>query len=248
MLPTPPHCAASWAPGRITAARWRNRASWSSTQWKVAVESTASTAFLNGSGRCRSATTKVIRSPPSRSRARPIIDTEPSSAITSPRGRRSSNAAVTFPVPHPASRTRSSPRRSSACDHTLAPGGHGGREPVVGGGVPVPRHAFSGAGLLLVALGGLEVEDLDVGARRNLGDDDVEIGFIHLGHDDSITPGDDALVAHAPCTSRARRRSPGTRGSPPSCRARARRGSWLRAYSRARPVPGRSGGLRRDDS
>ena len=43
MLPAPPHWATSWPPGRSTAARWRKSASWSATQWSVAVERAAST-------------------------------------------------------------------------------------------------------------------------------------------------------------------------------------------------------------
>ena len=38
MLPTPPHWATSRPPGRRTAARLANSASWSGTQWNVAVE------------------------------------------------------------------------------------------------------------------------------------------------------------------------------------------------------------------
>ncbi len=50
MLPTPPHCATSQPPGRMTAARFRNSASWSGTQWKVAVERTASTVAVDRQG------------------------------------------------------------------------------------------------------------------------------------------------------------------------------------------------------
>ena len=53
------------------------------------------------------------RASPSRSRAASTIAGEPSTATTSPRGSRSTSAAVTRPVPQPASSTRSSPRRSS---------------------------------------------------------------------------------------------------------------------------------------
>ena len=46
MLPTPPHWATSRPPGRRTAARFANNASWSGTQWKVAVDRIASTGAL----------------------------------------------------------------------------------------------------------------------------------------------------------------------------------------------------------
>ena len=88
MLPAPPHWATSRPPGRVTAARLRNSASWSGTQWNVAVERTASTRPSIGSGTPRSATTYSIRSPKraSRSRAASTIDGEPSSAMTRPVG------------------------------------------------------------------------------------------------------------------------------------------------------------------
>ena len=84
MLPTPPHWATSSPPGRMTAARLRNSASWSGTQWKVAVDRIASTAPSIGSGRPRSATTYSTRSPnrARRSRVASTIAAEPSSATT----------------------------------------------------------------------------------------------------------------------------------------------------------------------
>ena len=58
MLPCPPHCATSRPPGRRTEARCRNSASWSATQWKVAVDRIASTlASPSGRGAARSAVT-----------------------------------------------------------------------------------------------------------------------------------------------------------------------------------------------
>ena len=49
MLPAPPHWATSRPPGRRTAARFRNRASWSGTQWNVAVDRMASASAPPGS-------------------------------------------------------------------------------------------------------------------------------------------------------------------------------------------------------
>ena len=89
MLPSPPHCATRRPPGRSTVARFANSASWSDTQWKVAVDRTASTeAGSRGSGCPRSATTNETRSPngASRPRATSTIDGEASSATTRPRG------------------------------------------------------------------------------------------------------------------------------------------------------------------
>ena len=55
-FPTPPHWATRRPPGRRTAARWRNNAAWSGTQWNVAVDRIASTGGAIGSGWPRSAT------------------------------------------------------------------------------------------------------------------------------------------------------------------------------------------------
>ena len=57
MLPKPPHWATSQPPGWSTAARFAKSASWSGTQWKVAVERIASTGSSIGSGCPRSAWT-----------------------------------------------------------------------------------------------------------------------------------------------------------------------------------------------
>ncbi len=142
MLPTPPHCATSQPPGRRTAARFANSASWSGTQWNVAVDRIASTVPSIGSGCPRSATTYSIRSPngASRSRAASIIDGEPSSATTRPRGRRFASSSVTRPLPQPASRTRSSPSSGSRSRTARPPAGLRVGDPVVGPGVPVARH------------------------------------------------------------------------------------------------------------
>ena len=53
MFPAPPHWATSRAPGRMTAARLANRASWSVIQWNAAFEKTASTVPSTGSGAAR---------------------------------------------------------------------------------------------------------------------------------------------------------------------------------------------------
>ena len=50
MLPKPPHWATSHPPGWSTAARFAKSASWSGTQWNVAVERMASTGSSIGSG------------------------------------------------------------------------------------------------------------------------------------------------------------------------------------------------------
>ena len=105
------------------AARLRNRASWSGTQWKVAVDSTASTdPGAIGSGAPRSATTYSTRSPKGarRSRATSTIEGDPSTAMTRPRGRRCRSRSVTRPDPQPASITVSPPA-SGRRSRTLAP-------------------------------------------------------------------------------------------------------------------------------
>ena len=124
MLPTPPHWATSQPPGRSTAARFANSASWSRTQWKVAVDRIASTLALDrertGRGRRRRSS---IRSPnrASRSRAAAIIAGEPSRAMTRPRGRRAASSSVTRPLPQPASRTRLVAGQRQAVEDGAAP-------------------------------------------------------------------------------------------------------------------------------
>ena len=59
---------------------------------------------------------------------------------TWPRGRRSASSPVSRPLPQPASMARSSPRRSSASEHLLAPTGLRARDFVIRSGVPFPRH------------------------------------------------------------------------------------------------------------
>ena len=146
-FPAPPHWAASGPSACSTSARLANNRSWSGTQWKVAVDRMASTGSI-GMGSRRSCVTYAIRSCPRRIRARSSIEGDASSATTSPRGSRSRSASVTWPVPHPASRTRSSPRSGNRLDDGHAPPRHGDRQSVVGGGVPIVRHGgqASGAG------------------------------------------------------------------------------------------------------
>ena len=114
-LPTPPHWATSQPPRRVIVARFAKSASWSGTQWKVAVDTTASTGSSIGNGWPRSATTYSMRSPNGarRSRAASIIAGDPSRAMTRPSGSRDASCSVTRPVPQPASRTRSSPSSGS---------------------------------------------------------------------------------------------------------------------------------------
>ena len=99
-----------------------NSRSWSVTQWKVAVENTASRAPVpsRASGRRsrRSIWTKLTlpAAPARRDFACSIIGADASRATTWPWGSTLSSSSVTRPVPHPASRTVSSPvssRRSS---------------------------------------------------------------------------------------------------------------------------------------
>ena len=135
MLPNPPHCATSQPPGRSTAARFSKSASWSITQWKVAVDSTASTGSASGSGRPRSASTYVTWSPnlARRPRACSSIAAEKSSATTRPRGSRASSSSVTRPVPQPASSTVSSPCERQPLEHLRAPARLRVRDAVVPG-------------------------------------------------------------------------------------------------------------------
>ncbi len=89
---------------------------------RVAVDRMASTGSAIGIGRPRSATRNSIREPKraSRERAPSIIEGDPSTATTAPRGRRSASSSVTLPLPQPASMTRSSPR-SGSLSSTAAP-------------------------------------------------------------------------------------------------------------------------------
>ncbi len=61
MLPSPPHCATSWPPGRSAACRRANSRSWSAIQWKVAVERTASTGSCSSSSAGRRASPRHVR-------------------------------------------------------------------------------------------------------------------------------------------------------------------------------------------
>ena len=84
----------------------------------MAVDRTASTGSSSSSSTRSASLTSTRSLSPNRSLAAVTIDAEESTAITLPRGRRSASICVTFPEPHPASRTVSSPascRRSSTC-------------------------------------------------------------------------------------------------------------------------------------
>ncbi len=145
MFPTPPHWATSRPPSRSAARRRANSVAWSAIQWNVAVERIASTVRPPRSRVVRSATTSSRSGrAPRRSRAAAIIDAEPSTPITRPRGRRSSSASVTRPEPQPASRTVSSPRERQALEHRAPHRLHRRREAVVVRPVPVAsdRHGL----------------------------------------------------------------------------------------------------------
>ena len=110
--------------GAQRGAQAPNSRSWSAIQWKVAVERIASTGSSSSSS-SRSTTRRSTRPPPghtargagsalppSRSLAASTIEADSSTAITRPRGSRSSSAWVIRPEPQPASSTISSPRSS----------------------------------------------------------------------------------------------------------------------------------------
>ena len=61
MFPAPPHCAASRPPGFSAACRRANRRSWSSIQWKVAVERIASTGSSSSSSTRSAANASIPR-------------------------------------------------------------------------------------------------------------------------------------------------------------------------------------------
>ena len=119
MLPLPPHCATSRAPGLSAAdSRWKRR-SWSAIQWKTAFEKAASTGSSSVSS-VRLWHSTVARSGGSASRACSTIEGAESTATTCPSGSRSSSSAVTRPEPQPASSTVSSPRSGSRSSTALA--------------------------------------------------------------------------------------------------------------------------------
>src|SRR4051795_9138008 len=187
-LPHPPHCAANCPRGRITAARFANSRSWSGTQWKVAVDKIASTRSI-GIGSRRSCVRYVIRSAPSRSTAAAIIEGDASSAITWPRGSRSRSAWVTCPVPQPASRIVSSPRRRRR-SRTSNP------HPVMGMGRRSYVAASQSCGTVRPAYGGPGSAATASGLWRYLVHHDVDLGVVRLRHrDHGPVTADDALVA-----------------------------------------------------
>ena len=127
--PGPPRCCprrrTGRRAGRRAAARARSRAksrSWSAIQWKVAVESTASTRLvdleLDQVGDDRTSTRSRRRA---RSRAASIIDGDAVDAdhpAVAAAGRAA--PAVTRPEPQPASRTVSSPAEREAVEDVVA--------------------------------------------------------------------------------------------------------------------------------
>ena len=142
MLPPPPHWATSRPPGRTTAARLRNSASWSGTQWNVAVERIASTGSSIGSGSPRSGDDVLDPLAEPREAARGPRRSSPASRRgrrRGPRGRRPASSSVTRPLPQPASRTRSSPRSASRSSTAAPQRVSGSATRVVGPAVPVAR-------------------------------------------------------------------------------------------------------------
>ena len=144
MLPWAPHWAASGVPGRITAARLAKSRSWSSTQWNVAVDSTASTGPPSprtpGESSSRSPSTKTTL-PAKRAkrwRASTSIDGAASKATTLPVGRRCSNISVTRPAPRGCVENPFVATQVQAAEHLRAPArGMGSGDAVVGRRVPV---------------------------------------------------------------------------------------------------------------
>src|SRR5680860_1146609 len=115
----PPHCAARRPPGRSMACRRRKSSPWSAIQWNTALEKIASTGSSSFSS-VRSAT--CARSTGRRTAVTfATIEAEPSTAITLPRGRRSTSIEVARPLPQPASSTVSPPSADSTPDLPAGP-------------------------------------------------------------------------------------------------------------------------------
>ena len=143
MLPPPPHWATSRPPGRMTAARLRKSASWSGTQWNVAVERIASTGAAGQRERPAEVGHDVldpVAEPREAARGpRRPSTASASRATTRPRGRRSARSSVTRPLPQPASRTRLVAAQLEPLEDGRAPARLGLGDAVVGPAVPVAR-------------------------------------------------------------------------------------------------------------
>ncbi len=142
MFPTPPHWATSQPPGRRTAARFAKRASWSGTQWNVAVERMASTGPVE-----RQRSTQVGNDvfDPIAERGQAVaggVDhrrrtVERHDVATRQPGREELGDAAR-PAPGVEHAFVADQRQPIEDDRT--PAGHRVGDPVVGHGIPVARH------------------------------------------------------------------------------------------------------------
>ena len=187
MLPSPPHCATSRPPGLSAARRRLNSRSWSAIQWKVAVERIASSGLSEleleqVAGESRDFEPLA----PSRSRAARVIDSDASTAMTRPRGRRSRSASVIRPEPQPGVEHGLIAVQLEAIETVQAKASIGPGDAVVAGAVPltywhtvVRYHVLAGTRARPAASRTLrELTSLpgDRGARRVLGGLDHEPG------------------------------------------------------------------------
>ena len=137
-LPSPPHWATSRPPGFSAARRRANSRSWSPIQWKVAVETIASTgSSSSSSSRSASRTSTVGRAAARRAsldhRAR-AVDGDHAPARQPLGQRRGHPAGAAARVEHGLVAAQPQPRQHVAA-HRL----ERRAEPLVGGGVPVAR-------------------------------------------------------------------------------------------------------------
>ena len=129
----------------MTAARFANSASWSGTQWNVAVDSDRVDRPVDRQRPAQvgddvldpvaEAGEPLARGLDHRRRAVERDDVPPSGS------RSASSCSVTRPVPQPASRTRSSPCERQPVEDGRAPAGHRVGDAVVRPGVPVARQS-----------------------------------------------------------------------------------------------------------